>query len=192
MRDQSIEREITWGGWAWKSAARDAWHWMGDLKCLRVLELGFRSGNISRLFARKGAVVTGVETDAGSVAPAQAAADLEELNCRFLSYSGNLDQVPGEFDIVFSKSVLVLTDIDEFVKAIHRKLAPGGRIVCIENGRGNWAMRLARRIRHPRWDNSHVEYFTQLHVKKIRDRFDVRLEREFKFPPVYLVCGVKR
>jgi SAM-dependent methyltransferase len=186
-----------WGGRAWRRLLKEAFHsYIGtDLTGCKVLELGFRDGSMCFLFAKLGANVIRLETDTESVRNAAASAIRFGLAERttFLSYDGDLDAVShGAFDLVFTKSVLVLTDLRKILPAIDRKLKHDGRFVFIENGEGSPLMRFARFCVHPSWDFTRFHYFTGERVDLIRHIFDVQKIKYIHVPPVYLICGRKR
>jgi SAM-dependent methyltransferase len=174
-----MESAVDWGGRVWRQAAAEAANYLGDLDGLRVLEIGFRHGEIARWFVRQGAIVTGVETDATCLG--------EGIPGRFLHYSGDLDEIDGQFDVVFCKSVLIAAGIERMLGGIERKLAPEGRFVFIENGKGGLLARVARRIRHP-VRRSRFEFVEDRHIDMLARRFEVTW-KYYPFPPVYLVCG---
>lgn len=135
----------TWGGRSWRNLIAEALRVLGqDLSNTSVLELGFRDGSMSFAFASRGATVVGAEINAESVTQATMSAQRLSLPVTFMHYDGSPDNVPGRYDVVFTKSVLVLTDLAQILPAIDRKLNPGGRIVFIENGAGTPPVRLAR------------------------------------------------
>jgi 2-polyprenyl-3-methyl-5-hydroxy-6-metoxy-1,4-benzoquinol methylase len=185
-RDDMTDLKV-WGGRAWQGFVREAFEYISDLRGKRALEIGFRGGEISQHFAERGAEVVSVETDVDCVARAR-----PPNGVSYRHYSGNLDEIEGSFDLVFTKSVLVLTDLDVILPAINRKLAPDGRVVFIENGLGSALFRLARYVAHPTRDYSRFSYFTRAHIDKIGSAFEVERLRYNALPPVYLVCAKKR
>jgi hypothetical protein len=127
---------VDWHPWLWSSAVRSV---LGDpsrFKNKRVLELGFRTGRMSCYFGLLGAVVHGVDVPPCEI---ESAIQLsEELGVadrvNFRLYDGNLHSLEmGNWDFVFTKSVLVLLPIDEAAPAIRRLLAPGGEYLGCEN-----------------------------------------------------------
>ena len=97
--------------------------------------------------------------------------------------------VPGEFDVVFKKSGLVLTDLPVMLTAIRQKLRPAGRFAFIENANGgpfSWLLRYCTRL--PSTYRG-VHYFTPGSVELIRVHFGVELGKSTALPPVYLICG---
>src|SRR5215813_6643972 len=112
LRDISTYTE--WGGHSWAHLSRYALSKLGTLQNKRVLEIGFRFGKMTSLFALLGAKVTALETDASAISTAHAQVIASGVSSRvsLLHYDGDLSHctaLKGEqFDVVFSKSVLVL------------------------------------------------------------------------------------
>jgi SAM-dependent methyltransferase len=178
----------TWGGKAWRRFIDEAFAYLGDLEGKHVLELGFGDGSICREFALRGAAqVTGVDLDQRHLATA--GANTQGLPVTFFSYNGDLKTVTGSFDVIFTKSVLVATDLEHMLEGIRERLKPGGRFAFIENGRGGL---LGRAIRYcVRGSRHRMSYFTQKHIDLIRSRLRVEVLRRVDHPPVYLVCGCR-
>lgn len=172
-----------WGGRAWKRFVDLALQSMGDLHGKTVLEIGFHDGELSREFARRGATVTALEIRRDSWEKVRQAE-----NVSFLHYSGDLDSIPGTYDYVFTKSVLVTTDLLQMIPAIKRKLKPSGRVVFIENGAGGLFVKLTRRLARPGKNLSHLDYFTGKHIEMINASFNVQVEYS-AFPPVYFILS---
>jgi SAM-dependent methyltransferase len=181
----------TWGGSAWNGLLRDAFEFIGPVNGQRVLELGFRDGQIACAFASLGAHVTGLELYSGHVRAAQERAEILAVSEQtdFRVYDGNLATVPGEFDVVFTKSVLVTTDLPVMLTAIRGKLRPGGRFAFIENANGGPLRWLLRYCTRPPSLYRGVHYFTPKSVTLIRVHFRVELVKSTALPPVYLICG---
>jgi SAM-dependent methyltransferase len=174
-----MESAVNWGGPVWRDAAREAEAYLGDLRGLTALEIGYRHGDVSRWFASKGASVTGIEIDSNFCPVID--------NCTFLHYSGDLDEIDGQFDVVFCKSVLIMTG-PKFIEKIPRKMKSNGRFVCIENGMGGMFSQAARLLRHP-LRKSRFDFFESRHIELIGDTFHLDRWRYYPFPPVYLVCA---
>lgn len=170
-----------WGGRAWTRLVDTALMEMGDLTGKRVLELGFHDGTMSREFARRGAQVTALEVRDVAVAPC--------AGVTFRRYSGDLDEIGGAFDVVFTKSVLVLTDLATMLPAICRKLAPGGRVVFIENGAGHPLVSWLRYVLRPPRVWRGVRYLDGRAVRLIGSHFDGFEVRRTHCPPVYLMLA---
>lgn len=180
-----------WGGRTWNRLIATALNFAGDLTGQTVLELGFRTGEMSCEFARRGARVTGVDVKEDYVREARFTAAQYRLTAQttFKTYSGDLASVPGVYDLVFTKSVLVLTDLSVMLPAIAQKLRPDGRVIFIENGAGNRCVQIARRMLRPRKNYANVSHFTEASVDLIRQHFTLAHLEATAFPPVYLVCG---
>jgi SAM-dependent methyltransferase len=197
-----------WGGKCWESLVRSGVQYMGRngrLDGLKVLEIGTRYGKMALLFSLLGAEVVGIDLSGKALAVAQKntvqwrqehAADLGvgERATTFLVYDGNLDLfLDGSFDVVFTKSVLVVVpELEHFLAQITRKLRPGGRIVFIENARGNALVHRLRALRHHKWDYRQAHYFTGRDVKLVKSYFEVEQIRQTHLPPIYLLLGKKR
>lgn len=170
-----------WGGNAWNSLVCIALEAMGELEGKSVLELGFNDGSMAREFARRGAQVTALEVREVNVEP--------HPGVTFIHYDGNLDTIQGAYDFVFTKSVLVLTDIERTIPAICRHLKPNGRAVFIENGAGAAGLSWLRYLLRPKsvWGN--VRYLGKRDVRFIASHFEGCDVHRTYFPPVYLMVA---
>jgi lipopolysaccharide/colanic/teichoic acid biosynthesis glycosyltransferase/SAM-dependent methyltransferase len=187
-------RDFTeWGGTAWIEMVESALEQMGDLTNRRVLEIGSRGGRMASLFALRGASVVGIDIaqDFREAASEQVShhgvADL----VRFLVDDGRLSSVQGEqFDIVFTKSVLVvIPDRAEYVLRIRDVLRPGGLLVAIENGRGGLVAAWLRRARRTFWDHRRIAYFEESDIKVLSATFTPVHIRKRRMPPIWLFVG---
>lgn len=202
-RQEVLLRHISdftdWGGRAWASLCRDAFTRLGTLENKRVLEIGFRFGKMTSLFALMGAHVTGLETDSSVISRAQEEVDRHGVGSRvsLVHYDGQLshcDAVSGrQFDVVFSKSVLVLlgNELRRYLQSVEGLLAEDGRCVFVENGYGGRVFALMRALRrHQQRDG--VDYFTQSQLDVIAEVFTITRIRRSYFPPIYLVMAAKK
>jgi SAM-dependent methyltransferase len=187
-----------WGGARWSNMVRTSLtDFTGtDLTGKRVLEIGFRYGRMSSLFALLGADVTGVELTDVHLKKAQA--ELEKWGVahkvNFLTYDGNLDIFDDEsFDIVFTKSVLVvIPELHSFLKTLNRKLAANGQVIFLENGQGSKVYHYLRRWKHRRWDYTKAHFLKQSDMAIFRKTFDIAAVQTSSLPPIYLILGSKR
>jgi 2-polyprenyl-3-methyl-5-hydroxy-6-metoxy-1,4-benzoquinol methylase len=105
---------------------------------------------MSCLFGLLGAEVLGLELPDVCLKSARREAESAGVSdhVRFLNYSGDPASLPeGDFDFVFSKSVLVMIpDLKPFVAALASKLKPGGELLLAENLAGGLWMQLIRRV----------------------------------------------
>lgn len=102
--------------------------WLGDVRGLRVVELGCGLGEASSWFARRGAEVLATDISAGMcrVATAVAAARGLTIETR-VSSADALDLPDASVDVVYAANLLHHVDIDACVAEVHRVLRPGGR-----------------------------------------------------------------
>jgi SAM-dependent methyltransferase len=196
-----------WGGRSWEVQVRSAIGYLeatGGLEGMELLEIGTRYGKMALLFSLLGAHVTAIDisTQALSIAQHDTAQWLAEHGAeltkpphsiQFVGYDGNLDLfADGSFDIVFTKSVLVVVPgIERFLARLAAKLRPGGRIVFLENAKGHPALHAARALRHRRWDYRQAHYFEQGDIQAVRRRFQVDAVHESFLPPIYGILGRK-
>lgn len=169
----------------------------GSLEGIRVLDVGSRSGRMSCLFGLLGAQVVGLDIHEEFIRAGQSEAQKFNLESRvaFRRYSGNMRDLGDEkFDLVFSKSVLVLMpDLHDTLKSIYQLLRQDGRILFIENGIGGRVQRLARWLRHRgKWDYSSVNYFSDRHVELVSSFFEIETMHHARVPPIYMLYGRKR
>jgi len=93
----------------------------------------------------------------------------------------------SSIDILFTKSVLItIYNLEEFLKKIKKKLKHNGKIVFIENGKGNFIYHYLKKI-----FRSYVapSYFTKNEINIMRNMFDIIIVKRTFFPKVYLICG---
>ncbi|HXW71844.1 MAG TPA: class I SAM-dependent methyltransferase [Methylocella sp.] len=189
---------LEWGGMAWERQFRYALHKIlgPELGGLNVLDIGTRTGKMSCFFALLGANVTGIDITHGF---AQRAADEAARwkvsdRCNFVQYNGNLDIFKDEsFDIVFTKSVLVLVqNLDEFTSSINRILRRTAKFIFIENSKGG-PLHYLRYLKHRRsWDFSQANYFTDREIECVKKNLNVSGVRKTRYPPTYLIFGQKK
>ncbi|HEV2206482.1 MAG TPA: hypothetical protein VGR36_08080 [Candidatus Acidoferrales bacterium] len=97
----------------------------------------------------------------------------------FVTYSGNLRDLRGPYDFVFTKSVLVV--LGDQAAGIGGLLAETGEYIAVENMEGGWAVAGARRIIHRHWEG-HRTYFKPLNrarISELASRFRSAESKEF-------------
>ena len=192
MADAELKTAVGWGGPVWEEQVSRGLDWLGDLTDARVLEIGTRTGEMAVHLASRGAIVTGLDVVPSHLTVARERAEAAGLSeqVEFATYSGNPADLPRGFDVIFTKSTLVLIDdLRAAAAAISASLVSGGRLVAIENARGpapiHVARMLSRRSRRPRGAN----YFTSESVRHLEQHLRLSLVRWTVFPPTVLVCA---
>jgi SAM-dependent methyltransferase len=197
----SLSYFMEWGGGRWEHLFRSALQEIGDLHGKRVLEIGPRFGKLSCYFALLGANVTGVETNATALKVAENEARRwgVQASVSFVHYDGDLEncqQLVGEqFDIIFSKSVLVLLGdaLVSYLWKLERIVKPAGQCIFLENRHGGPLFWMIRRILpRTRQHYRRITYLTPTHIRTIGRVFDLRDVRKSLFPPVYLIRAQKK
>jgi len=197
---QNISHFTEWGGRSWADLTRYAVLKAGTLENKCVLEIGSRYGKMTSLFALLGAEVTGLETD-GSVIPKaqETAADLGvSSKVSFLHYDGDLHNCSAlkgrHFDLIFSKSVLVLMrgGLPKYLEGLDALLAPRGRCIFLENAYGGSFFAVIRYLRRPHWRPFEREYFRSSHLQMISRVFKIEELKKTYFPPIYLIIALKK
>jgi ubiquinone biosynthesis O-methyltransferase len=162
----------------------------GPLAGKRVLDVGCGDGAYSIEAAKRGAVVTGIDTSVEMLAAARRRA--EEAGVRIAFVEGDARKVPfadGSFDIVLAVTVLCFVrDADLAVREMTRVLVPGGHLVLADLGkRSLWAAE--RRVRSwfgsTSWRAAHFRTARELH--RLIERAGLSVERtrgSIYYPPL--------
>lgn len=167
MTAQQLQRPsltdcVDWRPWLWSLATQTALDMAADLLIpgVRVLEIGYNTGLMSCYFAATyGATVVGYEALPG--APVTASETARRLGLgnlvdfRYCAADQTLS-LTGSYDVVFLKSVLYHicepAEYDRWLCWLRSLVRPGGCLIVVENGLGNYLTRLYRRRLHPvRW-----------------------------------------
>jgi SAM-dependent methyltransferase len=162
---------VGWRAWAWSPAVRHVVGEPGRFRGKRVLELGFRTGKMSCYFGLLGATVEGVDMPDCQPAPASGLARELGLAERvsFKTYDGNLARLEaGQWDFVFTKSVLVLLPIEQAAPAIRRLLKPDGQYLACENAVLPFGLNRLRR--HQAGVGEHTIGILRKHFSRVETR----------------------
>lgn len=104
---------------------------LGDIQNKRVLEVGMGGGYLSRLMAKKGAKVIGLEPSKSMYQYAVDKEQKEHLGIEFINSDlSQMNQFNNEFDVVVSN--MVFLDIPDWKPAMRnciQALKPGGKFV---------------------------------------------------------------
>ncbi len=109
---------------------------VGDVKGKSMLHLQCHFGMDSLDWARRGAIVTGVDISDAAIEEAQQLNRELGLNASFVCCNvlDTAAHVKGEFDIVFTSYGTIgwLPDLEPWARMIHEKLKPGGMFYLAE------------------------------------------------------------
>jgi len=119
-------------------------HWQGD-ECGRTplagrtaLDVGCGAGLLAEPLGRLGAKVTGVDASPEVIAVAREHAAAVGLAIDYRA--GDVHQLSGQFDLVTSLEVIEhVADPAEFLKALARRLAPGGLLILSTPNATGWS-----------------------------------------------------
>jgi ubiquinone/menaquinone biosynthesis C-methylase UbiE len=123
----SLYRCVDWRQWLWYLPTKWAIGNPGRFRGKSVLEIGPGTGLMACYFASLGANVTAADCASRRLDQTTENALRLGLQVRCLLFSGDYNELPSGFDIVFTKSALVMTG-QAAVRAaqIPRLLRPGG------------------------------------------------------------------
>ena len=192
---QGLNPFVEWGGPVWAGQVQHGVDWLGDLRGLRILEIGTRFGGMATLFALRGGEVTALDINADAFEVARETSLRNGVGDRvkYEVYSGDPHDLPDGFDVVFSKSTLVLMpDLDAAMKGITASIVDGGRLLAVENARGPLPIQVARMVRRRSLRPHGANYFTRRSLATVREHLNVELERWTSAPPTLLLGAVKR
>jgi SAM-dependent methyltransferase len=128
--------------------------WLGDVRGLKILDLGCGCGEAAVYFAKRGAVVTACDVSPGMLALAGRVAAAHGVAVTTAVGTAEHLPFPDEtFDVVYAANVLHHSDVPAALAEVHRVLAPGGRACFWDPLAGNPAInvyrRMADRVRTP-------------------------------------------
>lgn len=140
---------------------------LGAVAGKRLLDVGCGDGALASEFARRGAIVTGLDAAPEMVAAARRRSEIEVTRLHLVA--GRAERLPfgdAAFDCVLAVTVLCFVrEAEQAVSEMARVLKPGGRLVIGELGR--WSLWAAyRRIRgwlgDPTWRAAMFRTATEL------------------------------
>lgn len=119
-------------------------HWSLDehgfkpLEGKTALDVGCGGGLLAEPLGRLGARVTGIDAAPGLIEVARAHAGARGLEIDYRATT--LEQVEGQFDLITAMEVIEhVAEPREFVRAIARRLAPGGLAILSTPNATNWS-----------------------------------------------------
>jgi SAM-dependent methyltransferase len=107
---------------------------LGDLRGLRLLDVGAGLGEASVYFALKGASVTACDVSPAMLATAKALAERHGVSIRTLLVENNvLEFGTSAYDVIYGANVIHhVSDIGQCLDDVARAIAPGGRCIFID------------------------------------------------------------
>ena len=121
---------------------------LGDVRGLRILDLGCGDGSLAVELHKRGAIVTGIDRSSAMVEAARAAAQNQDSDIDLVAASAEAIPFPAaRFDVVVAVTILCFVqDAAPVFAEIAWVLRPGGKLMIGELGKwSSWAA--ARRIR---------------------------------------------
>lgn len=120
---------------------------LGDLKGLRLLDLGSGLGEASVYFAKRGAKVTSCDLSPGMLALTRRVAALHGVSVETHEGSAERTGLPADsFDVVYAGNLLHHVDVAAALDEIRRVLKPGGRFATWDPLAHNPAINVYRRM----------------------------------------------
>ena len=126
-----------------------AYHLLGDVSGLRIVDFGCGSGANTVLLANRGAHVWGVDISADLIKLARRRLEVNGRagSAEFIVASAHDLPFPdGSIDIVFGIAILHHLDLALVSKEVHRVLRPGGRAIFQEPVRNSKLIRFVRSL----------------------------------------------
>jgi 2-polyprenyl-6-hydroxyphenyl methylase/3-demethylubiquinone-9 3-methyltransferase len=119
-------------------------HWQGD-ECSRTplagktaLDVGCGAGLLTEPLVRLGASVTGIDASPEVIAVAREHAEAMALEIDYRA--GDVQELQGQFDLVTAMEVIEhVADPSTFLKALARRLAPGGLLILSTPNATAWS-----------------------------------------------------
>jgi 2-polyprenyl-6-hydroxyphenyl methylase/3-demethylubiquinone-9 3-methyltransferase len=119
-------------------------HWQGD-ECSRTplagktaLDVGCGAGLLTEPLVRLGASVTGIDASPEVIAIAREHAEAMALEIDYRA--GDVQELQGQFDLVTAMEVIEhVADPSTFLKALARRLAPGGLLILSTPNATAWS-----------------------------------------------------
>jgi ubiquinone/menaquinone biosynthesis C-methylase UbiE len=147
----------------------------------RILDLGTGTGVLARAFARRGAIVTGVDLAANQIAAAKTLAAQQGLDVAFDVCAAEAVEFPdASFDVVSAAQSWLYFDASVMVPKVLRLLRPDGRLVLTHLLWLPEKDRIARRSEelvlqfNPDWGGAGYKGTMAPAAAWARDQFDLR------------------
>jgi SAM-dependent methyltransferase len=130
---------------------RPAFERLGELRGLRVLDLGCGHGMASVVLARRGARVTACDLSVGYLREARARASANGTVAQWAVADGErLPFADGVFDRIWGSAILHHLDLRRAAPELYRVLRPGGvAVFCEPWGENRWLRWARRNVPYP-------------------------------------------
>ena len=169
-----------------------AYHLLGDVRGLRIVDFGCGSGANSVQLANRGAHVWAVDIseDLIRLAIRRMAVNGRESAAQFIVGSAHDLPFPdGSIDLVFGVAILHHLDLNLVSKEVHRVLRPGGRAIFQEPVRNSALVRFLRSLipYHAPDISPYERPLTHAELREFGSRFSSMRSRGFNLPFVPLI-----
>ncbi|MCD4759324.1 methyltransferase domain-containing protein [archaeon] len=147
-----------------------------DLQNKKVLDIGCCAGFLSINLAKKGAIVTGIDSSEYAINAAlhNAKENQVENQCKFIKEDFNLAEFQDKFDLVIAKDVIEHIQEDEtFLKKIESLLNHNGKVIITTQNSFSFnyifegvIRKLLGQKRWVGWDSTHVRWYNPWKLKR--------------------------
>ncbi len=168
-----------------------AYHLLGNVAGLRIIDFGCGSGANTVLLTNRGAHVWGVDISEDLIRLAQRRLEVSGRGGAAQFIVGSAHDLPfpdGSIDVVFGIAILHHLDLQLVAREVHRVLRPGGRAIFQEPVRNSKVIRFVRSLipyRAP--DTSPFERpLTDQEISAFSKRFASARVRPFLLPHVQI------
>ena len=147
-----------------------------NLENKRVLDIGCCAGFLSINLAKKGAIVTGIDSSEYAIAAAKhnAKENQVENNCEFIKEDFNSIELDKKYDLIVAKDVIEhIQEDEEFLKKIESLLTEEGRVIITTQNSFSFnyifegaIRKLLGQKRWIGWDSTHIRWYSPWKLKK--------------------------
>lgn len=126
-----------------------AYHLLGDVRGLHVLDFGCGTGSDSTLIAGRGAQVTSLDISPDLLALAERRVALDGFGGAVTTMCGSAHHIPlpdNSVDVVWGNAILHHVDLAVTAREIHRVMKPGARAVFTEPMRNSRIVAFLRKL----------------------------------------------
>jgi len=153
----------------------------------KVLDIGSCAGYFSIGLAKKGAIVTGIDSSEYAIAAAKQNAKLNKVEdkCKFIKEDFNIAEFKDKFDLIFAKDVIEhIEEDEEFLKKIKSLLKEDGEVIIATQNSFSFnyifegaIRKLLGQKRWIGWDSTHVRWYNPWKIKRKFKNAGLRVEK---------------